>query len=126
MQAAFDYAVEYIHQREQFGQQVGTFQLMQAKIADMYTKINASRSYVYAVARACDKGHISRRVRSLVPVSCVVCLHLNSGLCRCHTVQHRESCGGSHGRYAMSRWKWVHKRLVSSGLFVLRDRKSVV
>ncbi|KIJ69158.1 hypothetical protein HYDPIDRAFT_79452 [Hydnomerulius pinastri MD-312] len=61
MQASFDYAVEYVHQRKQFGQLVGTFQLMQAKIADMYTKINASRSYVYAVARACDQGHISRR-----------------------------------------------------------------
>ncbi|KIM60654.1 hypothetical protein SCLCIDRAFT_123881 [Scleroderma citrinum Foug A] len=61
MQAAFDYAVEYVHQRKQFGQPVGTFQLMQAKMADMYTKINASRSYVYAVARACDRGHISRR-----------------------------------------------------------------
>ncbi|KAF7986529.1 hypothetical protein HWV62_26238 [Athelia sp. TMB] len=61
MQAAFDYAVEYVHDRKQFGQPVGTFQLMQAKIADMYTKLNASRSYVYAVARACDQGHISRR-----------------------------------------------------------------
>jgi isovaleryl-CoA dehydrogenase len=80
MQAAFDYAVEYIHNRKQFGQPVGTFQLMQgefivirfvlfslltpfvAKIADMYTKLNASRSYVYSVARACDRGTISRRV----------------------------------------------------------------
>ncbi|KAF8636653.1 hypothetical protein AX17_003460 [Amanita inopinata Kibby_2008] len=61
MQAAFDHAVEYIHDRKQFGQPVGTFQLMQAKIADMYTKLNASRSYVYAVARACDRGRISRR-----------------------------------------------------------------
>ncbi|TFK54666.1 acyl-CoA dehydrogenase NM domain-like protein [Heliocybe sulcata] len=61
MQAAFDYAVEYIHDRKQFGQPVGTFQLMQAKIADMYTKLNASRSYVYAVARACDQGKVSRR-----------------------------------------------------------------
>jgi len=61
MQAAFDYAVEYIHDRKQFGQPIGTFQLMQAKIADMYTKLNASRSYVYAVARACDRGKISRR-----------------------------------------------------------------
>ncbi|KIK98094.1 hypothetical protein PAXRUDRAFT_134933 [Paxillus rubicundulus Ve08.2h10] len=61
MQASFDFAVEYVHQRKQFSQPVGTFQLMQAKIADMYTKINASRSYVYAVARACDHGHISRR-----------------------------------------------------------------
>ncbi|EJD02221.1 acyl-CoA dehydrogenase NM domain-like protein [Fomitiporia mediterranea MF3/22] len=61
MQAAFDYAVEYVHTRQQFGQPVGTFQLMQGKIADMYTKLEASRAYVYAVARACDEGHISRR-----------------------------------------------------------------
>jgi len=61
MQAAFDYAVEYVHSRKQFGKPIGTFQLMQGKIADMYTKLNASRAYVYAVARACDEGHISRR-----------------------------------------------------------------
>jgi len=61
MQAAFDYAVEYVHDRKQFGQPIGTFQLMQAKIADMYTSLNASRSYVYAVARACDRGKVSRR-----------------------------------------------------------------
>ncbi|KAA1469368.1 acyl-CoA dehydrogenase NM domain-like protein [Dentipellis sp. KUC8613] len=61
MQAAFDYAVEYVHDRKQFGAPVGTFQLMQGKIADMYTNLNASRSYVYAVARACDQGQISRR-----------------------------------------------------------------
>ncbi|KAK7038130.1 acyl-CoA dehydrogenase NM domain-like protein [Favolaschia claudopus] len=61
MQAAFDYAVQYVHERKQFGQAIGTFQLMQGKIADMYTKLNASRSYVYAVARACDQGKISRR-----------------------------------------------------------------
>ncbi|KAG7092875.1 hypothetical protein E1B28_009187 [Marasmius oreades] len=61
MQAAFDFAVEYVHDRKQFGQPIGTFQLMQGKIADMYTKMNASRSYVYAVARACDNGKISRR-----------------------------------------------------------------
>ncbi|KAI0078130.1 acyl-CoA dehydrogenase NM domain-like protein [Panus rudis PR-1116 ss-1] len=61
MQAAFDYAVEYVHDRKQFGQPVGTFQLMQGKIADMYTKLNSSRTYVYSVARACDAGKISRR-----------------------------------------------------------------
>jgi len=61
MQAAFDLAVEYVHDRKQFGQPVGTFQLMQGKIADMYTKLNASRSYIYAVARACDHGRISRK-----------------------------------------------------------------
>ena len=61
MQAAFDYALDYVHQRHQFGQSIGTFQLMQGKIADMYTKLSASRSLVYAVARACDSGHVSRR-----------------------------------------------------------------
>lgn len=61
MQSAFDYAVEYVHDRKQFGQPVGTFQLMQAKIADMYTKLSASRAYVYAVAKACDQGKISRK-----------------------------------------------------------------
>lgn len=61
MQAAFDYAVEYVHDRKQFDKPVGTFQLMQAKIADMYTKLNASRSYVYAVAKACDQGKVSRK-----------------------------------------------------------------
>jgi len=61
MQAAFHHAVTYIHQRKQFGREVGTFQLMQGKIADMYTKLNASRAYVYAVARACDAGNVSRK-----------------------------------------------------------------
>ena len=61
MQAAFDYALDYVHERRQFGQPIGTFQLMQGKVADMYTKLTASRSLVYAVGRACDSGHVSRR-----------------------------------------------------------------
>ncbi|OWZ59909.1 isovaleryl-CoA dehydrogenase [Cryptococcus neoformans c45] len=61
MQAALDMALEYTHERKQFGKQIGTFQLMQGKLADMYTKLSASRAYVYAVARACDAGKISRR-----------------------------------------------------------------
>lgn len=61
MQAAFDYALDYVHERHQFSQPIGTFQLMQGKIADMYTRLAASRSLVYAVARACDNGHVSRR-----------------------------------------------------------------
>jgi len=61
MQAAFDYALDYVHERRQFDQPIGTFQLMQGKIADMYTKLTASRSLVYSVARACDSGHVSRR-----------------------------------------------------------------
>ncbi|PVF93001.1 putative isovaleryl-CoA dehydrogenase [Serendipita vermifera] len=60
-QAAFSTAVTYTHERNQFSRPVATFQLMQGKIADMYVKLNSARSYVYAVARACDKGDISRR-----------------------------------------------------------------
>ena len=56
MQACMDVAVPYIHERKQFGQPIGTFQLMQGKMADMYTTMNATRAYVYAVAKACDRG----------------------------------------------------------------------
>lgn len=98
MQAAFDYAVEYMHERKQFGQAIGTFQLMQGvlalfllckrevdcwtgKIADMYTSLNASRSYVYAVARACDQGKISRKV-PFSPLSMRPSADGPPGLCR--------------------------------------------
>ncbi|KAJ3193564.1 hypothetical protein HDU82_002776 [Entophlyctis luteolus] len=57
MQAALDITVPYVHERKQFGQQIGQFQLIQAKMADMYTKLGASRSYVHTVARAADKGY---------------------------------------------------------------------
>ena len=61
MQACLDVALPYLHQRKQFGQAIGEFQLMQGKLADMYTTANASRAYVYAVAHACDAGRITRR-----------------------------------------------------------------
>ncbi|KAI8814892.1 acyl-CoA dehydrogenase/oxidase [Cladochytrium replicatum] len=61
MQASLDITVPYVHTRKQFGQKIGEFQLVQAKLADMYTKLSASRSYVYAVARACDNGHVSNK-----------------------------------------------------------------
>ena len=61
MQACMDIVMPYVHQREQFGQPIGEFQLMQGKIADMYTTLNACKAYVYAVARACDRGHTSRK-----------------------------------------------------------------
>lgn len=61
MQAALDMTLEYVHEREQFGKKIGTFQLMQGKLADMYTKLSASRAYTYAVARACDAGNVSRQ-----------------------------------------------------------------
>ncbi|MDE0785959.1 MAG: isovaleryl-CoA dehydrogenase [Porticoccaceae bacterium] len=61
MQACLDVVLPYIHERKQFDQPIGEFQLMQGKIADMYTDLNASRAYLYAVARACDLGQDSRK-----------------------------------------------------------------
>jgi len=61
MQACLDVVVPYVHERKQFGQAIGEFQLMQGKLADMYTILNASRAYLYAVARACDRGQESRK-----------------------------------------------------------------
>ncbi|MEM5582508.1 MULTISPECIES: isovaleryl-CoA dehydrogenase [unclassified Roseibium] len=60
MQAAMDVVIPYVHDREQFGQPIGTFQLVQGKVADMYVSMNATKSYVYAVARACDRGETTR------------------------------------------------------------------
>lgn len=61
MQACLNTVLPYIHQREQFGQSIGTFQLVQGKLADMYTKLSASRAYVYAVNQACDRGETTRK-----------------------------------------------------------------
>lgn len=61
MQACLDVVLPYIHDRKQFGQSIGEFQFMQGKIADMYTELNACRSYVYAVAAACDRGETTRK-----------------------------------------------------------------
>ncbi len=61
MQACMDVVLPYVHERKQFGQAIGEFQLMQGKIADMYTTLNASRAYVYAVAKACDRGETTRK-----------------------------------------------------------------
>jgi isovaleryl-CoA dehydrogenase len=60
MQAAMDVVIPYVHEREQFGKPVGTFQLVQGKVADMYVSMNASKAYVYAVAKACDRGETTR------------------------------------------------------------------
>jgi isovaleryl-CoA dehydrogenase len=60
MQACLDVVVPYVRERKQFGQSIGTFQLMQAKIADMYVALNSSRAYVYAVAKSCDTGKTTR------------------------------------------------------------------
>ncbi|HVJ31488.1 MAG TPA: isovaleryl-CoA dehydrogenase [Terriglobia bacterium] len=61
MQAAMDAVLPYVHQRQQFGQPIGTFQLMQGKLADMYTTLSACRAYCYAVAQACDRGETTRK-----------------------------------------------------------------
>ncbi|MGZ8395275.1 MAG: isovaleryl-CoA dehydrogenase [Rhodoplanes sp.] len=60
MQSALDLVIPYVHERRQFGEPIGSFQLIQAKLADMYVALNAARSYVYAVARACDEDHVTR------------------------------------------------------------------
>jgi len=61
MQSCMDVVIPYVHEREQFGKPIGTFQLMQGKLADMYTTMNAARAYVYMVAQACDRGETSRK-----------------------------------------------------------------
>jgi len=61
MAACLDEVMPYVSQRQQFGQPIGGFQLMQGKLADMYTALNSARAYVYAVARACDRGDVTRR-----------------------------------------------------------------
>ncbi len=60
MQAAFDIVLPYVHERKQFGKAIGEFQLVQGKIADMYVTMNACKAYVYAVAKACDRGETTR------------------------------------------------------------------
>jgi isovaleryl-CoA dehydrogenase len=60
MQACLDLVIPYVHERQQFGQPIGEFQLIQAKLADMYVAANAAKAYVYAVARACDDGRVTR------------------------------------------------------------------
>jgi isovaleryl-CoA dehydrogenase len=61
MQACMDVVVPYVHERKQFGQAIGEFQLMQGKLADMYTTMNACKAYVYTVAKACDRGQTTRK-----------------------------------------------------------------
>ena len=60
MQACMDAVIPYVHDRKQFGESIGNFQIMQAKLADMYVTMNAAKSYVYMVARACDDGRTTR------------------------------------------------------------------
>ena len=61
MHACMDIVLPYVHERQQFGQPIGEFQLMQGKLADMYSTMNACKAYVYAVAQACDRGETTRK-----------------------------------------------------------------
>jgi isovaleryl-CoA dehydrogenase len=70
MQACLDLVLPYVHDRRQFGQRIGEFQLIQAKIADMYTQLNASRAYLYAVAAACERGETTRKDAAGVILYC--------------------------------------------------------
>jgi isovaleryl-CoA dehydrogenase len=70
MQACMDVVTPYIHERKQFGESIGEFQLVQGKVADMYTRLNASRSYLYAVAAACDRGETTRKDAAGVILYC--------------------------------------------------------
>ena len=67
MAACMDVVLPYVHERAQFGQPIGEFQLMQGKLADMYTTMNACRAYVYAVGQALDRGGLSGRRRARTP-----------------------------------------------------------
>ena len=92
MASALDTVVPYVHERKQFGQAIGSFQLMQAKIADMYTTYNACKSYVYRVAEACDKGKITRK-----------------RFCRMYSLFCRKSYTGCIRCYSVSWWEWLYK-----------------
>ena len=94
MQACLDVVLPYLHERKQFGAPIGTFQLMQAKLADMYVTMNAAKAYVYAVARACDEG-----------------THDPRGRRRRHPLRGRERHAAGARRGAMPGRQRLHQRL---------------
>jgi isovaleryl-CoA dehydrogenase len=83
MQAAIELVVPYVRERKQFGQPIGTFQLMQAKLADLYTTLNASRAYVYSVAKACDRGQTTR----FDAAGCILFASENATQCALQAIQ---------------------------------------
>jgi isovaleryl-CoA dehydrogenase len=70
MAACLDVVLPYVHERKQFGQSIGEFQLMQGKLADMYATFSAGRAYLYAVAQACDRGEVTRKDAAAVILYC--------------------------------------------------------
>ena len=88
MQSCLDLVLPYLHDRKQFGQPIGEFQLMQGKMADMYTSLNASRCYLYTVAAACDRGESSRK-------DCAALILFTSEQATQMTLQAIQSMGGN-------------------------------
>ncbi len=88
MHACLDHIMPYMHERKQFGESIGNFQLMQAKIADLYVAMNSSRAYVYAVADACDRGQVTRQ-------DAAACVLLSSEKAMEQAVQAVQAMGGA-------------------------------
>ena len=88
MHACLDHIMPYMHERKQFGESIGNFQLMQAKIADLYVAMNSSRAYVYAVAGACDRGEVTRQ-------DAAACVLLSSEQAMQQAVQAVQAMGGA-------------------------------
>ena len=88
MNACLDHIMPYMHERKQFGESIGNFQLMQAKIADLYVAMNSSRSYVYAVASACDRGEVTRQ-------DAAACVLLSSEQAMLQAIQAVQAMGGA-------------------------------
>jgi len=88
MHACLDHIMPYMHERKQFGESIGNFQLMQAKVADLYVAMNSSRSYVYAVAGACDRGEVTRQ-------DAAACVLLSSEKAMEQAVQAVQAMGGA-------------------------------
>jgi len=88
MHACLDHIMPYMHERKQFGESIGNFQLMQAKIADLYVAMNSSRSYVYAVAAACDRSEVTRQ-------DAAACVLLSSEKAMEQAVQAVQAMGGA-------------------------------
>ena len=83
MQACLDLVLPYVRERKQFGQPIGSFQLIQAKLADLYTTLNAARAYVYSVARACDQGRTTR----FDAAGCILFASESATQCALNTIQ---------------------------------------
>ncbi len=88
MHACLDHIMPYMHERKQFGESIGNFQLMQAKIADLYVAMNSSRAYVYSVAAACDRGEVTRQ-------DAAACVLLSSEQAMQQAVQAVQAMGGA-------------------------------